>query len=133
MSEGWTEVVTTLWSVANEIMNDVPAAILSEGGAVVLEIDLQSKRFNVNFVFKELSKEDVEEYHRALADGKALIFYYAPNADSDEDDEELEIKSIVLKGKNVDLKGAIEEINAHIKRTGGISLTLRELLEGDSS
>ncbi len=129
MSEVWNDVVTTFWNVANEMLDDVPTAVLSEGGVVVIDIS-NDLSLGVNLVFQELSQESIDELKKALAEGKALVFYYAPNADSD--DDELEIKSIVLKGKTADLEGAIEEINAHIKRTGGISLTLRERLEGDS-
>ncbi|WP_054840552.1 hypothetical protein [Thermococcus sp. JCM 11816] len=70
----------------------------------MLTVNPATQDLGIGLIFQPLEKSQVEEYREALVGGKALIFYYSPDCTGNSED--IEIKSIVLKGKNADLGGA---------------------------
>lgn len=118
------EFVSVVWNATDEMTNGTASAVVSNGGAVAVSMDPEKGTVGISLIFQELDEKDVDEFRKALDEGKVLVFFKAKEIS--EDDVELDVT--ILKGKNAKLDETINEVNEYLRRTGGIHITGKDLV-----
>jgi len=117
-------VITVLWNVFDEMMEGTLSAVVAEGGGVILVVEPDYDHTDVQLVFQELEQTDLDKLVEAVQDRKKVVFYWAEGED---EEGNLNLRAI-LTNKEDGVREAFEKLNKHIRETGGINLTGKDLL-----
>lgn len=118
------EFITVLWSAFDEVMEGTLSAVVAEGGGVILVVEPDYDHTDVQLVFQELEQTDLDKLVEAVQDRKKVVFYWAEGED---EEGNLNLRAI-LTNKEDGVREAFEKLNKHIRETGGIKLTGKDLL-----
>jgi len=118
------EFITVLWSAFDEVMEGTLSAVVAEGGGVILVVEPDYDHTDVQLVFQELEQTDLDKLVEAVQDRKKVVFYWAEGED---EEGNLNLRAI-LTNKEDGVREAFEKLNKHIRETGGINLTGKDLL-----